>query len=493
MVVRPHPIRKSGTKVPPKEWTNRTSCSPCVGAKRSSVQPDGCRAAAGRPGGASAPQPPVPLAPAPGLPARNIGRHFRELAPRRSSWRALCLALVAVLLSTSAALADLRSPWYSTTEDAYIYTSETTFTSGDSIRTRVTNMDWSTSAASNMRHMATHGARFTLNFADLNNNLSATTRHTTDMPNPYYDRDLSGSKCIEGEITSESSSFPSASELYFGNYWFTRWYWIGGGTGWAWNNDDGCIDYSEQLSMQYWYTADKWDAATPTYGSGALADILPDRYYPAKARPSSNPASWADPCQYDGEAIDGAAAVASANAPQPAPAELATGYDVFTGDEVGEVRVKADLSKGVDHFAAQARELARALAGRGSARGMLTFARPVDAQVLAELKSFGIVINNAEAVSEPMANGHRLTFGDAYTPEFWDVLSQVASEEGAEMLGVIAADVTVPTVGAYLRASRHDAVFVIDLAAEQVRRTDSEVGDVVTNDVYWYLAGWDTP
>jgi hypothetical protein len=72
-------------------------------------------------------------------------------------------------------------------------------------------------------------------------------------------------------------------------------------------------------------------------------------------------------------------------------------------------------------------------------------------------------------------------------------MSQVASEEGAEMLGVIAADVTVPTVGAHLRASRHDAVFVIDLAAEQVRRTDSELIDVVTNDVYWYLAPSPSP
>lgn len=417
-----------------------------------------------------------------------------HLHQRRPTWRALGLALLVALLPTSAVLADLRMPWYSTTEDPYIYTSETTWTTGDTIRTRVTNMDWSTSAASNMRHMATHGARFTLNFGDLNNNLSATVRHTTDMPNPYYDRDLAGSKCGEGEITSESSSFPNSTELYFGNYWFTRWYWIGGGTGWAWNNDDGYIDYSEQLSMQYWWTNDKWDAASPTYDTDALADIPPNQYYPAKARPSVNPPSWADPCQYDDEPIDGSAAIASFNeAQEPASVELATGYDVFAGDEVGEVRVKADLSSGVDHFADQARELAHALAGQGSARGKLTFARPVNAGVLAELASLGIVINTAEAVSEPMANGHRLTFGDAYTPEFWDVMSQIAIAEDAEMLGVISADVTVPTMGAYARGSRHDDVFVIDLAAEQVRRSDSQITDVVTNDVYWYLAGWDTP
>jgi len=176
------------------------------------------------------------------------------------------------------------------------------------------------------------------------------------------------------------------------------------------------------------------------------------------------------PCQYDSEPLDGFAASA-----EPAPEALAGGYDLLTGDEVGEVRVRADLSRGLEQFAQETRDLARALAGRGPATGMLTFARPVDATVLDELGEMGIGIHTVEAVSAEMPSGNRLTFGDTYGPEFWDVMSAVAVEEGADMLGITSAAVTVPNMGAYLRASSHDDIFVIDLTAEQVRRSDSEI------------------
>lgn len=402
---------------------------------------------------------------------------------RRRPLRVAVVAAIAIIVPVASVAAHLASPWYSTTESAYIYTNETTWTTGDSIRTRVTSMDWSSTAASNMRHMATHGARFTLNFADLNNNLSATVRYTTSLPNPYYDRDLSGSKCGEAEITSESSTFPSATSTYFGNVWFTRWYWIGGGTGWAWNNAGGNIEYGEQLSLQYGL-GDKWDAATPTYGGGALAYIDTHVPYGAKARPASNPPSSADPCQYDSGPL-------RVPASAPAPQELAGEFDVIPGDEPGQVTVRADLSRGTDAYAASARELAMALTGTGTATGTLTFSRPVNAEILSQLSDTGITFVEIEAVSAPLANGNRMTFGDAYHPDVWTLMDELASEEGAEMLGVVSAVVTVPNPGVLRRAERHPDVYVVDLAAEQVRRAHPEVTNVAANDLYWYLAGWD--
>lgn len=380
-------------------------------------------------------------------------------------------------------------PWYSTTESSYIYTNETTWTAGDSIRTRVTIMDWSATAAANMRHVATEGTRFTLNFADNNNNLSATTRHTTDMPNPYFDRDLAASKCGEAEITSESSSFPSSTATYFGNYWFTRWYWNGAAFAWNWNNAGGTIEYGEQLSRQYPGAGDKWDTASPTYGGNAIAFIF-NHPYPPKARPVGNPPASADPCQYDGEPLDGLAAVVAGT---PAPRTLAHRIAIDPGDQVGEAIVRPDLTEGLDAYAEAARNLAIALARGGPARGVITFARPVTSETLDAIAALGVEIHTAESVSSPMLSGNRMTFGDTYSSDYWRLMAASAKAEGAEMLGIVSAEVFVPDLTAYLDAAEHPDVYLIDLSSEQVRRSDRAVNDVALNDVYWYLAGWDTP
>lgn len=72
-------------------------------------------------------------------------------------------------------------------------------------------------------------------------------------------------------------------------------------------------------------------------------------------------------------------------------------------------------------------------------------------------------------------------------------MDELASEESAEMLGVVSTVVTVPNSGVLRLVERHPEVDVVDLAAEQVRRAQPEVTNVVANDLYWYLAGWDAP
>jgi hypothetical protein len=118
--------------------------------------------------------------------------------------------LVAVLVGATAA-AHYPGAWWSKDELFAIETGYTTFTTSDTIRTRTREIDWTTTNAANMRHLAGHGYRFTLNNVDENDNLSATGRYSTNLPAPYYDRDFEGFfKCIEAEVTSESSSFPVA-------------------------------------------------------------------------------------------------------------------------------------------------------------------------------------------------------------------------------------------------------------------------------------------
>lgn len=69
-------------------------------------------------------------------------------------------------------------------------------------------------------------------------------------------------------------------------------------------------------------------------------------------------------------------------------------------------------------------------------------------------------------------------------------MAGVAEEEGTAMLGVVAAEVTVPTLVAYQQLAARDSVFLIDLAPEQVRRTTRGTTEVHLNDLYWHLAGW---
>lgn len=411
--------------------------------------------------------------------------------------RVIIAAILAILIPAGGVSADLRTPWWSYSEDTYLYTNEDCLTVNDCIRTRATNMLWG-SAAYNMHHMATHGARFTVNMADLDEHVSATDRIWTNLPAPYFDRDLYGAKCTEAEITSESASFPTYGSYYFANFWFTHWFWIG--SGWSWENAAGTIDYSEQISKQYWWTSDKWDTASPDWNPGSIAFMEPRFHdYPAKSRPSTNPSSSDDPCQYDGGPLSvpaGTNAVAIddleglgrnriARESQRGPI-----LSIAAGDQRGEVWVELPGKADLGTWARQANALARRMAASGATHATITFARPVAASDLADLASTGVAIHRIEAVSQPLANGTRATFIDRYYPDAFEVMNALAAEEGVGMLGVVAAEVTVPDRNAMNDVLSRPDVFSVDASGEYVLRTQPSVVDTNVSDVYWELAGW---
>jgi hypothetical protein len=59
------------------------------------------------------------------------------------------------------------------------------------------------------------------------------------------------------------------------------------------------------------------------------------------------------------------------------------------------------------------------------------------------------------------------------------------------MLGVVAAEVVVADEGVLARVNAFAEVWLVDLSLEQIGRSRPELADVVMNDLYWRLAGWD--
>lgn len=63
-------------------------------------------------------------------------------------------------------------------------------------------------------------------------------------------------------------------------------------------------------------------------------------------------------------------------------------------------------------------------------------------------------------------------------------------EVNAEMLGIVSATVEVSSMEVLTSVESDPAVYLVDLAAEDVRRSNPRFADVVMNDLYWQLAGW---
>ena len=96
---------------------------------------------------------------------------------------AFVVAAAALAFGASPVLAHFTE-WPSSTESIYlsgmIYD---TRVADDTYRMRAV-MNWNSTRASNMRHQASHGYRFSFDVHDLNGNLNATTRYETSLPNP---------------------------------------------------------------------------------------------------------------------------------------------------------------------------------------------------------------------------------------------------------------------------------------------------------------------
>lgn len=402
--------------------------------------------------------------------------------------RALILALLAASLPMSSVFAHFTE-WPSWTELTALYTNYKTFVNNDSVRASIYAMNWNSTRRTNMLHQAAHGYRFTADVQDLSGHVSAANRFDTNLPLPYFDRDMGTYRCHEAEITSESSSFPASTGSYYSaGFYFTH-FWKAGG--WVWDSNGGTLSYSEQLSMQIPFSDDKWNTASPVYGASATAQ-LGTRAYPALAFPGSWPPPGSQPCNADGGPLAPAGQAESQRSTARAPAdESLEAFEVYqAGDEVGEVVVRPDWTGGLNAYVGKAHALTRALLTHGPVHTTVTFARPLSEADLGRLSGLGLTIISVEAVSSPDQHGLHWTFGDDYNPAAFEFFQSAARENGVDLLGTVSANAVVPDIEAFNRLVRDSDMLLMDGSAEQVRRSHSIVTDVHLNDIYWQVAGW---
>lgn len=126
----------------------------------------------------------------------------------------------------------------------------------------------------------------------------------------------------------------------------------------------------------------------------------------------------------------------------------------------------------------------------GSARGMATFSRPLTWSEMTDLEALGATIHSVELVSEELEDGLRWTFIGPYSANTPQLMEALAPEDEITMLGVVAAEVTVPDAAALVRLTAEPSVLVIDLSPAYVGRLAADYEDILVNDLYWHLAGW---
>lgn len=214
-----------------------------------------------------------------------------------------------------------------------------------------------TKTFTNMRHMGSHGYRFTSDVHDLSFNLNANGQYSTTLPNPYYDRDDEGGpggimdwRHEEAEVTSEYAGHPgSVNGWYTTNLYFSRWHYMGPCAyclGWQWDTGAGTLSYDESLSEQQ-PIQDKWDT-TGDFGARCCANIG-TRSYVSQTAPAGaakqvgnelEPARPEEPFRVNG-------------LPESLPFR-----GLLTGDP-GEVWLQPDLSGGLDAYATRIRSLSR--------------------------------------------------------------------------------------------------------------------------------------
>ncbi len=403
-----------------------------------------------------------------------------DLSSSKGLRRAASLALAAVVLLTAAVptvSADNRFPWHPQTWT--LGRSTSTWRTGSDSMYFWARMTWDADNASNMRHMATHGYRFTHDVQDTsndgaaNNNLNATGRYSTTMPSPYYDRDRSGFRNHEAEITSESSAFPSSGVEYISLVEFSHWYSITGSTGtnWFWDPSGDSVTQPAQVSAPGCpVLCDKWDAA-----QGLADKIMGYTAYPSKAAPAAAPVAEADVVLAEGAVSQGARASGKA------------AYKVERHH--GQIVLEADLSDGLRAYLDTATAAATTIAVDGASRGILTFAEPVTFADLRALERQGVIVETIEAVT---ANDHgpRWTLGSPMDDATAAWIRDAAAETGERLLGITSAQVVVDASS--LRNALDDPlVYLVDLSIEHFGRGHADKDDIVMNDVYWAVAGWE--
>lgn len=222
---------------------------------------------------------------------------------------------------------------------------------------------------------------------------------------------------------------------------------------------------------------DKWNTV-------ACCTVLGTNNYPAKDPPAGLvAAASSDPAAASSDP-------AGANA-SPAAAALASSMSLVRSSDLGEIRVKPDLTHGLATYTRNAERLANSLSSTGPSDGVVTFARPIAISDVQRLTELGLQFDYLEAISvelEEEPSRWTVFVPAGLNPE--GLLGDEFDRLDVEMLGIISATVRVPDL-AVLRAVRDDpAVFLVDLSLEQAQRLHPTESDIVMNDVYWQMAGW---
>ena len=386
------------------------------------------------------------------------------------------VVLALLVASAPASTSAHASSWESYSESTSLTTGIDWRTTDDSVRA-TTLLYWNSTKATNMRHAATHGYRFTFDTVDTSHNLHGYDGWT-GMPSPYldFDDDNGDWRNEEIELVSESSSFPTAGSTYRVNAYFSHWwYYPGMPTGWYWDPDGGTIGFWESLSEQK-CCGDKWNTSI------CCAEVTPSRSYPYKAAPSGACCSLL---------IDGPPIATIEGVTIGSTEEAAVPYRVFAMDDPGEVFLEADLTAGLDSYALAARDVAVAALNAGPARSVVTFRRPISAEDVARLAAAGLVVDRIEAVSErDSTDGTRLTYSALADATAWERIAAAFAEEEVGSLGVVAVEGMVPDVATLRQIQSDDAVFLVDLSVAHFAQRHPEIRDVGQDGLYWELAGW---
>ena len=385
----------------------------------------------------------------------------------RGRKRRLLIPLVAGLMAVTIPGTVVATHWAA---DQFRFASvrSTYQTSLDSVR-QSTYVDFTSAEQTALRALEAESPAkyYTADSHDLSNNLHATGVYSTNMPNPYYDRDDDNGnfKFDEAEVTVENLSFPgSTTTEYYAFFEYSHWAPIPR-VGWVWDAGGGNIEHDAQLSVRSCGVCDKYDAAP-----------LTPQVYGNIAYPSLSPPA-------------GAAVVSAESAPESSVIATAAepGHVTMRVDEDGELTLNPVLRDGLEAYKRLAVAQVKPLLARGPARGVVTFTKPISDADLASFGATGIQLVALKAIAD---GAHGLvTVGGPAEPGIVDRLVAMATDAGAIYMGVVAAEVVVPDQAAYTAGAAGEHTYLIDLSVEQVRRWRGNNVDVGMNDLYWYFAG----
>lgn len=379
----------------------------------------------------------------------------------------------AAALSSPVSAAHQTNAWYSQVEyDTYSYPF-TRVATDDSFRARI-YMYWDSTHAANQRTNQAKGIKFTIDQTDFNHNVEAYLFGTTIL-NPYtdLDDDNGDQKDDEAEIVSESNSFPAANTWYYSS---VRWshsytYYVNGNQVCCrYDPDGGHLEYFENLSTAGCpFVCDKWD--THCCNTSLASDT--DTYYPPNAQ-------FAASAPLESAVTKSLASLRVANG-RPYTATLAAD---------GDVHLSPQLGGGLISYARATRELARTTSKLGPADGVVTFAYPLTWSEFLAFEALGVSVLDLEFVTEPDADGLRVTYVMTRLGANPEWVDEEASEADVDVMGIVSAKVTVPDLATLERLEASGYAYLVDLSIADYKRLNPGASDVLENDVYWSRAGW---